>query len=306
MSAERFSRTGALRPALSSLRGLGPERSRRALDIDLTDARAAGALGFLGRILVQASLPHRRCAEHEFERTNGRLTLHLHAPPSVGLPYGSYPRLILAWLNTEAVRTRSPHLKLGPTFTSFMSRLDLSPVTGKRGTSRRLRDQLHRLFSTSIRWSESDRERGVDQGRGYMIAHRHQLWWSPRDPDDPTATSTLSLNAEFYTEIVRHAVPIDLRALAILKRSALALDIYAWLTYRLGYLTRPTLIPWPALEAQFGADYARPRDFRRKFLLHLADVLQVYPAARVTRSADGLLLRPSPTHVPRRPRRPRP
>ena len=109
----------------------------------------------MARVLVQATLPHSRPLTHEFERVNGRFTLYMNAPPSVGLPYGSYPRLALAWLSTEAVRTRSREIELGPTFSSFMYKLGLTPVTGKRGTTSRLRDQLHRLFSTTIRctWS---------------------------------------------------------------------------------------------------------------------------------------------------------
>ena len=87
-----------------------PRRSARArfleqsLAIEAEDARSAGELGFMARILVQATLPHSMPKTHEFERVNGRFTLYMNAPPSVGLPYGSYPRLALAWLSTEAVQ----------------------------------------------------------------------------------------------------------------------------------------------------------------------------------------------------------
>jgi len=95
-------------------------------------------------------------------------------------------------------------------------------------------------------------------------------------------------------------VPIDLRALKALKGSPLALDIYSWLTYRMSYLRKPCLIPWEALQTQFGADYGRLRDFKRKFRGHLVDVLHVYPAVRLSGQPTGLLLKPSPTHLPRR------
>ena len=106
------------------------------------------------------------------------------------------------------------------------------------------------------------------------------------------------LSAEFYDELAAHAVPIDLRALKALKGSPLALDIYSWLTYRMSHLRKPCLIPWEALQTQFGANYGRPRDFKRKFLIHLADVLRVYPAVRLAELPAGLLLKPSPTHLP--------
>jgi hypothetical protein len=254
----------------------------------------------MARILVQATLPHSRPSRHDFERVNGRFTLYMNAPPSVGLPYGSYPRLALAWLSTEAVRTRSREIELGPTFSSFMYKLGLTPVTGKRGTTSRLRGQSHRLFSTTIRCSYSDEAKGHAAGVGYTIAHKHELWWSPRDPEQrPLWNSVVVLSTEFYDELVAHAVPIDLRALKALKGSPLALDIYSWLTYRMSYLRKPCLIPWEALQTQFGADYGRLRDFKRKFLAHLSDVVQVYPAARVTLREQGLLLKSSPPHVQR-------
>ncbi len=162
----------------------------------------------MARILVQATFPHSRPKTHEFERVNGRFTLYMNAPPSVGLPYGSYPRLALAWLSTEAVRTRSREIELGPTFSSFMYKLGLTPVTGKRGTTSRLRNQLHRLFSTTIRCSYSDEAEGHAAGIGYTIAHRHELWWSPRDPEQrPLWNSVVVLSTEFYDELVAHAVP---------------------------------------------------------------------------------------------------
>lgn len=254
----------------------------------------------MARVLIQATLPHTRPQSHQFERVDGSFALHMHAPPSVGLPYGSYPRLVLAWLTSRAVRTRSPELQLGPSLSNFMHQLGLTPVTGRRGTTHRRGDQLHRLFSTSIRWTYSNTDEGHASGAGYSIACRHALWWSPHDADQrPLWNSTVVLGAEFFQEILRHAVPIDLRALRALKRSPLALDIYAWLTYRMSYLRRPCLIPWQALEAQFGAEYLRRRDFRRKFLSRLASVLRVYPDARCEQAPDGLILRASPTHVSR-------
>ncbi|MDH3728702.1 MAG: hypothetical protein OER77_14320, partial [Myxococcales bacterium] len=63
---------------------------------------------------------------------------------------------------------------------------------------------------------------------------------------------------------------------------------------------RSCLIPWPALRFQFGVDYRRVRDFRRRFVNQLAAVLRVYPGARVSDADEGLLLYPSPPHIQRR------
>ncbi len=125
---------------------------------------------------------------------------------------------------------------------------------------------------------------------GSQAARQRPLW-----------NSVVVLSTEFYEELVAHAVPIDLHALKALKGSPLSLDIYSWLTYRMSYLRKPCLIPWDALQIQFGSNYGRLRDFKRKFLGHLADVLHVYPSARLSEQPTGLLLKPSPTHLPRRP-----
>ena len=52
--------------------------AQEALQIEAEEARAAGALGFMARILVQATLPHSRPSTHEFERINGRFTLYMN------------------------------------------------------------------------------------------------------------------------------------------------------------------------------------------------------------------------------------
>jgi len=91
----------------------------------------------------------------------------------------------------------------------------------------------------------------------------------------------LALSRQFFQEITRSAVPVDLRAIELLKSSPLAIDIYIWLTYRMSYLRRPCTIPWKALEDQFGATYSRSRDFRRSFCAHLQDVVGAYPAVRL-------------------------
>ena len=117
----------------------------------------------------------------------------------------------------------------------------------------------------------------------------------------PTWRSHTVLGQFFFQEITRSAVPVDLRAIRQLQRSPLAIDLYVWLTYRMSYMRKPTVIPWESFQAQFGASYSRPRDFRRKALAYLEKVLRGYPDVRVRRSSIGLRLFPSPPHVRSRP-----
>ncbi len=120
---------------------------RQALYLDQEDAYAAGEVGFLARALVQATLPHSDPKTNEFVRRNGHFTLSILAPKDVGLPYGRYPRLVLAYLTTEAVRRKNPDIELGSHFSHFCATLGIPPTTGPRGSLPQLRDQLRSVSS---------------------------------------------------------------------------------------------------------------------------------------------------------------
>jgi hypothetical protein len=270
-----------------------------ALALEAEEAQAAGALGFMARALVQATMPHRKPAQPFFERTNGAFTLTIIAPPKVGLPYGSVPRLLLAWLTTEAVRTRSRELVLGDSLSGFMRQLDMVPTGGRWGSIKRLRAQCHRLFTSTVSCLYQGDARGV-AGGGFFIADKYVLWWDPKSQEQTELFgSSVTLSEPFYREIIARPVPIDLRVLKMLSKSPMQLDIYVWLTYRMSYLRHDTTIPWLALRAQFGSDYRLTHDFKNAFVRHLKRVLAVYREARVAPAEAGLLLRPSPPHMSR-------
>ncbi len=272
---------------------------------EVEEAKKAGNVGYMGRVFVQATLPHKETAGKVFTRTNGGYELCVMSPR--GLPFGSIPRLLLSWVTTEAVRTRSPFLVLGSSLSEFMAQLHLTRCGGKKGDITRLRKQAERLFSSTISYSieGKDNDNQGIKGGGLCIADEYNLWWHPKNPDQmPLWKSSVLLSDKFFKEIIERPVPVDMNALMALKRSPLALDIYCWLTYRLSYLQRDALIPWELLQMQFGADYAQdPRgliNFKRKFLLRLKSVMVIYDKAKVYNSDHGLLLKPSPPHVPKR------
>lgn len=268
-----------------------------------TGAREANEVAYVARVLAQVTLPHSKTDAMKFERSNGLVRIAMLGDPDLGLPFGTYPRLILTWVATEAVRTKSPVLELGDSLSSFMAELGLVPTGGRWGSITRLRDQVNRLFKTTITWSVEDKARGAKLMRAVVPFSEGHFWWDPKRPDQVQFwQSIVKLSHEFFHAIVDRPVPIDMRALKLLAhqgRSPLSLDIYTWLTYRMSYLEEPVTVPWAGLQLQFGAGYARVRDFRAKFLERLKEVQQIYPAARVRPVAKGLLLEPSPTHVPR-------
>jgi hypothetical protein len=84
----------------------------------------------------------------------------------------------------------------------------------------------------------------------------------------------------------------------------MALDIYTWLTYRASYLKRPTVIPWASMALQFGSDYKVLRQFKAAFLTELKKVVLVYGRVQVEATEQGLVVKPSLTHISKKGRNP--
>lgn len=280
---------------MSDFQNLKPAE-RAFIDRALSIGDDSPDCGFMARALVQATLPHKKVEGNEFTRTNGHYTLSILAPTAVGLPYGSIPRLLLAWVTTEAARTGSREIELGASMADFMRQLDLIPSGGAKGDITRLKDQVRRLFRSTI--SLTYRDGRVDADIGFRLADKTTFWWHAREPEQGHLwQSSITLTEAFFREITEHLVPVNMETLRELKRSPLAIDIYCWLTYRCFTAKHAATIPWPALAAQFGSDYKLLRQFKAAFLTELRKVHTHYDAAKFEVTKTGLIVKPSPPHV---------
>jgi hypothetical protein len=83
---------------------------------------------------------------------------------------------------------------------------------------------------------------------GQFIAPKGELWWDVKKPEQATLwESWIELGEDFFNAVVAAPVPVDMRALRALKQSPLALDLYAWSTYRAFVVSRKgasQLVPW--------------------------------------------------------------
>lgn len=221
-----------------------------------------------------------------------------------GLPFGSLPRLILSWVATEAITTRQRKIQLGRNMSDFMTRIGCQHLSGgDKGTLTRTFQQAVRLFSCTIslvRNNTSFDDHSLSGMPGQPIVDRCDILTDGARPSD-MGGSYLVLSDWFFNEVTQHGVPCDLDAIIQLRNSALALDIYAWLTWRMSLIQRPTVVRWEMLHDQFGAQCANIRKFRQTFRAALTNVLEVYPGAEVDDKSNpaGLTLFPSSTHVPR-------
>ena len=193
----------------------------------VTASEADPDLGFMARLLALCSLPRTNPGDRiRYKRVNGPYTLYMTAGGGNKLPFGNLPRLLLAWVSTEAVKTQSRVLVLGDSLSDFMRTLGVYSSSGRKYT--RLRNQMRRLFNAHVRLIYKD-EYG-EASMSSSVADSSAFWWNPKRPDERTLwQSKIELGEKFFNEIIRHPVPIDMNTLKSLKRSSLGLDLYLWL-----------------------------------------------------------------------------
>jgi hypothetical protein len=108
------------------------------------------------------------------------------------------------------------------------------------------------------------------------------------------------LSEQFYEQLTSHPVPLDEAAVRAISNNSMALDLYAWLSYRLHALKGATPVSWSALKGQFGGGFDSMRHFRQTFVENLRLALAVYRDARVELTERGVDLYPSkPPVAPR-------
>ena len=186
----------------------------RQVDQLIEASEADSDLGFMARLLALCSLPRTNPGDQkEFERRNGPFTLGMVAGLGNKLPFGTIPRLLLAWVCTEAVRTQNRELLLGRSLYEFMRKLGMDDRSGSvRGDRTRLKNQMRRLFGCTVTlvYEDAQREARVSS----FIADRAEYWWDAKQPDALSLwESKIELGEKFFNEIIARPVPLDLNTL---------------------------------------------------------------------------------------------
>ena len=263
-------------------------------------SKADPDLGFMARTLALCSMPRTNPGnQHQYKRVNGPFKLIMIAGGDNKLPFGNIPRLLMAWVSTEAVRTQSRELVLGRSLSKFMRTLGINSTSGgARGEQTRLRNQMNRLFgcTVSLIYEDANSKRFISS----LIADRGEFWWNERKPAEPVLwDSKIRLGEDFFNEIIRHPVPLDMNTLTSLKRSSLGLDLYLWLVYRTFPLRAPQRLTWRQIYHQFGVDPANASDkqtvqnFRREVLRELKKIKLAWPDLNYATAPGVLILLPS-------------
>jgi len=240
-------------------------------------------------ILIQCTLPHSDPKTRDWIRKNGDFSLIVSSGVDrngrvLGVPYGSFPRLVLAYIITRVIQTGERRIDLASHFSGFLREIG---YTGNfRGNSRQaktVRDQLLRLLMASIKveGQVGTDEKGILAGININVASKYALWWDFKNPDqDSLWGSYIDLSEEFRQSILSAPVPLLTDILKAHRRSPLALDVYMWLSYRL-FTMRATgqesvSLGYGRLQEQFGTGIAEAyyRQFRKEFKLAFAKVAE--------------------------------
>lgn len=285
---------------------LPPVKRRLVETSELIEIDTPTSFVFQHSVLCQCCIPYRNPDPLEiWDRRQGSVALRIKAGVlwneqkqsfvQVGLPWGVKPRILLAYLSTEALRTGSPTVDVGRSLTDFVKKLGL--VSKGRNVDL-VKDQLKRLACADVQFviRKEDNARQTNT----RIVTGIELWLPLQDNGQrSTWINSVTLSSEYFSSLQNHAVPLDPRALAALSHSAMALDVYSWLTQRLYRISpkHPVLVSWDLLHGQFGPGYDKLFKFRQVFRVTLREVLSQYPRAKLEDRPEGLLLFQSPPPV---------
>jgi hypothetical protein len=254
----------------------------------------AERMGFCYSGFALTSLPHKPQTEGVWTREGHNFTLVLQSGTNrtgqlVGLPYGSYARFILLFLQTEAIRTSSREIEMGKSMRMWLGAMGLS-IGGT--TYRLVNEQARRIGGCNFTFFASG-QGGVElQRKGAFV--EGALSMMDVMGDQPTLwQERVLLNETFFRELREHPVPVSEAALRAIGPRSMVIDVYIWLAYRLHSLTRDVEIGWPTIQKQFGGGFALIRKFRAHFTECLALAMAAYPEARVSLSERGIVLHPS-------------
>lgn len=296
---EELGRQGALKAAET-------DADRRAIEaaIAYMSDEEAG-VGFLYSGWCQAALPHKKLADEavwkvQTERVTlvvepGRRNLLGDNTEFVGVPYGSRARLILLYLQAEALRTDSRDIELGRSLHAWLGKLGI-PVGGK--SFRDVREQADRLSRCRLTFHVQHGSRAGLLNQNIVDA---AMFVEDGNAQGSLFVDTARLSENFFEQLKRHPVPIEDAAIRALSNNSQALDVYCWLTYRLHVLPHARTVSWPAVYAQFGASYKKLAHFKMRFVDSLKMATAVYPEANIELNDKGLILKPSPPPVAPRP-----
>lgn len=271
--------------------------SRRELEIAAAVmTEESETLGICHAGFALTSLPHKNTNDLFWRREGHRVTLLVESGREqngdpVGIPYGSKARMILIYLQTQALRSGSREVELGRSLKSWMKAMGIPTIGG--ATYKVVSEQARRISACRLTFF-SDNGQSRQRDNGSFVDNAIELTGALNDDRQPTLwQDRVRLNEAFYRSLIEHPVPVSETALREIGNKSMAIDIYVWLAYRLHSLSKPTPVSWTSLFTQFGAGFSAMRNFKPAFTEALRMALAAYPDAQVAVESTSITLHPS-------------
>ena len=266
-------------------------------------------IGYHHGVMVQCFLPQLRPKEgvttHRLD--HGRASLLINAGMLANpaqqnvfktclVPWGPKARLIIPYINKQAVVTKSPTIDLGASLRNFMTSVGV-PVGGRNG--RAITSQIENIAAAQFVLGEWENDRATTKR---AAVSNEITFWLERDADQATFWNPeMVLSPEYYQSILERPVPVDMRHLTALQSSPRRMDLYGWFSYRLPQIRKgkTVRIPLQLLAPIFAPNIKTPRLFKHRLKADLKAIAAVYSDFSIELDRDLLLLRKSPPPVRR-------
>lgn len=289
-------------------REMVPAKQRQLVDIAagvMADETQAIGISYAGFCLT--SLPHKRLPDDQVWQKKGHKVTLLIEPGRMmkrgqdkpvlhGVPYGARARMILLFLQTQAVRTGSREVELGRSMSAWMGRMG---IAWGGETAKAMREQAARISACSLKFFWED-EAQEGWARGAIVSSGLRFSADTGSSQGHLWEERVTLDESFYKALCDHPVPLQEAAIRELRDRSMSLDLYVWLAWRLHGLQKLTPISWAALHAQFGGGFREIRHFRPRFIESLSAAVAAYPQAKVDVSDVGVILHPSRPPIAKR------
>lgn len=223
---------------------------------------------------------------------------------SANLPWGSFPRLVLFYINSLVNNCGDQEVFLGYSVMQFFAKLGISR---QKYSYERFYEQMQRLISSGLVIGKKHPKMNIKtdhqypfEGEGDSIEYRYFSSridnWTHSDINDPQRGYYIHLSQDIYDSIIDNPLPIDMEIVKQIKGNTLYLDIYALLAERLHRIPedQTETIEWHDIADLFGKERSDKRKFfRDTFKPALKYIVSLYPDARVEMGKNSITLFPS-------------
>ena len=220
-------------------------------------------ISYYSPLLIQCTLPHSDPKTAVWVKQSGPYSLIVSSGydkqgEAYGVPYGKFPRMVIAYVTTEVKKTGECRVEFNASFKGFLKEVGYTANLNKRQKASII-DQLNRLIRATFSWEGGSKEHS--RGGGGRVTSDFDLWFNDDHPDQITMfDSFIMVSQEFRDAILSNPVPLRTDILRALKSSSLALDVYMWVSYRLFTMKaageEEMSLSYGLLQAQFGTGIA--------------------------------------------------